>query len=133
MKMPIQFDTLDYAKKLETAGVPAVQAEAHASALGDVLGKSIAVHGELLAMEQRIDARIATSDETRNHMFAVSDEKINHRFDVFEHRLDAFEQKFDARFEKLELKFNSEMNTMRWMVGTLIFLVSGLLLRQLQG
>ncbi len=126
MKMPIQFDTLDYAKKLETAGVPTVQAEAHASALGDVLGKSIVVHGELLAMEQRLDARIAASDETRNHMFAASDEKMNHRFD-------AFEQKFDTRFEKLELKFNSEMNTMRWMVGTLNFLVSGMLLRQLQG
>jgi hypothetical protein len=37
MHMPIQFDTLDYAKRLASAGVPMPQAEAHASALGDVL------------------------------------------------------------------------------------------------
>ena len=32
MHMPIQFDTLDYAKRLASSGVPTVQAEAHARA-----------------------------------------------------------------------------------------------------
>ena len=39
MNMPIQFDTLDDAKKRTSAGVPQQQAEAHAAALGEALGK----------------------------------------------------------------------------------------------
>ena len=50
MHMPIQFDTLDYAKRLASAGVPTQQAEAHAAALGDVLGSAVVVHGELAAL-----------------------------------------------------------------------------------
>jgi hypothetical protein len=34
MTMPIQFDTLEFAKTLQAAGIPQDQAEAHAQALG---------------------------------------------------------------------------------------------------
>ncbi len=154
MEMPIQFDTLDYAKKLENAGVPVAQAEAHASALGDVLGKTIVVHGELAAVEDRLCAKIDVVEGRLNAKIDGVDDRLNARIDLVEDHLnvkidtvnikiDAFEekmngkfevleQKFDARIDKLELKFTSEMNTMRWMMGTLIFLVSGLLIRQLQ-
>jgi hypothetical protein len=77
MKMPIQFDTLDYA---------------------------------VVAVEDRLCAKI----------------------DTVNIKIDALEEKVSSKFEVLELKFTSKMNTMRWMMGALIFLVSGLLIRQLQ-
>ena len=118
MHMPIQFDTLDYARRLASSGVPTVQAEAHAAALGDVLGSAVVVHGELAAverhvlgeiklvrqelkqLEQKIDARFDASEQKINARFDVSEQKINARFE-------AWEQKSNARFEAWEQRIDS--------------------------
>ena len=119
MHMPIQFDTLDYARRLTSSGVPTVQAEAHAAALGDVLGSAVVVHGELAAverhvlgeiklvrqelkqLEQKIDARFDASEQKVNARFDVSEQKINARFEAWEQksnaRFDAWEQRIDSR------------------------------------
>ena len=119
MHMPIQFDTLDYARRLASSGVPTVQAEAHAAALGDVLGSAVVVHGELAAverhvlgeiklvrqelkqLEQKIDARFDASEHKINARFDVSEQKINARFEAWEQksnaRFDAWEQRIDSR------------------------------------
>ena len=119
MHMPIQFDTLDYARRLASSGVPTVQAEAHAAALGDVLGSAVVVHGELAAverhvlgeikfvrqelkqLEQKIDARFDASEQKINARFDVSEQKINARFEAWEQksnaRFDAWEQRIDSR------------------------------------
>ncbi len=64
-------DTLGYAKKLQEAGVPSQQAEAHAEALRTVLEGDIAtkqdidlLRHEMRAMETRLEARLAEM-ETR--------------------------------------------------------------------
>ena len=118
MHMPIQFDTLDYARRLASSGVPTVQAEAHAAALGDVLGSAVVVHGELAAverhmlgeiklvrqelkqLEQKIDARFDASEQKINTRFDASEQKINARFE-------AWEQKSNARFEAWEQRIDS--------------------------
>lgn len=118
MHMPIQFDTLDYARRLASSGVPTVQAEAHAAALGDVLGSAVVVHGELAAvehhvlgeiklvrqelkqLEQKIDARFDASEQKINARFDASEQKINARFE-------AWEQKSNARFEAWEQRIDS--------------------------
>jgi len=118
MHMPIQFDTLDYARRLASSGVPTVQAEAHAAALGDVLGSAVVVHGELAAverhvlgeiklvrqelkqLEQKIDARFDASEQKINAHFDASEQKINARFE-------AWEQKSNARFEAWEQRIDS--------------------------
>jgi len=41
------FDTHDYVKSLEAAGVPAAQAEAHAKALGDAMTNELAKKSDL--------------------------------------------------------------------------------------
>ena len=119
MHMPIQFDTLDYARRLASSGVPTVQAEAHAAALGDVLGSAVVVHGELAAverhvlgeiklvrqelkqLEQKIDARFDASEQKINARFDASEQKINARFEAWEQksnaRFDAWEQRIDSR------------------------------------
>ena len=129
MHMPIQFDTLDYARRLASSGVPTVQAEAHAAALGDVLGSAVVVHGELAAverhvlgeiklvrqelkqLEQKIDARFDASEQKINARFDASEQKINARFDVSEQkinaRFEAWEQKSNARFDAWEQRIDS--------------------------
>lgn len=60
--MTIPFDTLDYAKKLETAGVPLSQAEQQAKLLADVLGKSVASPSDLSSIERSLIAKIEASE-----------------------------------------------------------------------
>ena len=134
MHMPIQFDTLDYAKRLASAGVPVQQAEAHAAALGDVLGSAIVVHGELAALErnmlgeiklvaQRVDTRVGALDVKIDALELKLDSKIDtleqkldSRIDAleqkFDSRIDAFEQKFAARFDHAEQKFDARLERM---------------------
>jgi hypothetical protein len=50
----ISIDTLSYAKRLESAGVPVQQAQAHAMALADILVMQVASKADLIAFEERI-------------------------------------------------------------------------------
>ncbi|MDO8069750.1 hypothetical protein [Janthinobacterium sp. SUN206] len=120
MHMPIQFDTLDYAKRLTSAGVPTQQAEAHATALGEVLGSAVVVHGELAAMERNLLGEIK-----------LVAQKVDTRVDAlelkFDTRIDALEQKFDARLERMDLRHGADMKHVYWMMSTLILLNLGIL------
>lgn len=131
MHMPIQFDTLDYAKRLASAGVPTQQAEAHASALGEVLGSAVVVHGELAALERNLLGEIklvAQKVETRVDALEL---KFDTRVDAlelkFDTRIDALEQKFDARLERMDLRHGADMKHVYWMMSTLILLNLGIL------
>ncbi|MGX9700718.1 hypothetical protein ACWYXK_27535 [Janthinobacterium lividum] len=120
MHMPIQFDTLDYAKRLASAGVPTQQAEAHATALGEVLGSAVVVHGELAALEHNLLGEIK-----------LVAQKVDTRVDAlelkFDTRIDALEQKFDARLERMDLRHGADMKHVYWMMSTLILLNLGIL------
>ena len=121
MHMPIQFDTLDYAKRLASAGVPVQQAEAHAAALGDVLGSAVVVHGELAALErnmlgeiklvaQRVDTRVGALDVKIDALELKLDSKIDTLEQKLDSRTDALELKLDSRIDALEQKFDSRID-----------------------
>ncbi|NHQ92241.1 hypothetical protein [Janthinobacterium lividum] len=116
MHMPIQFDTLDYAKRLASAGVPTPQAEAHAAALGEVLGSAVVVHGELAALERNVLGEIK-----------LAEQKVDTKLGALELKVDALEQKFDARLERLDLRQGADMKHVYWMMSTLILLNLGIL------
>lgn len=129
MHMPIQFDTLDYAKRLASSGVPAVQAEAHAAALGDVLGSAVVVHGELAAVERHVLGEIKLVRQEMKQL----EQKIDARFDTWEQRSDAraslSQQSLGARLERMDLRHGADMKHVYWMMGTLILLSVGILSR----
>jgi hypothetical protein len=52
-------DTLEYVKKLEAAGVPRPQAEAHAQAVRDTLGPQLATKADLDTAVARLETKIA--------------------------------------------------------------------------
>ena len=62
MAVAIPFDTLEYARKLESAGVPAAQAELQATALGEALAKVVAAPADLVMLESRLGGRIDAID-----------------------------------------------------------------------
>ncbi|SDI02625.1 hypothetical protein [Janthinobacterium sp. YR213] len=149
MHMPIQFDTLDYAKRLASAGVPTQQAEAHATALGEVLGSVVVVHGELAALEhnllgeiklvaQKVDTqagalelKIGALELRLDTRIDALERKFNTRLDAleqkFDTKLEALEQKLDARLERLDLRHGADMKHVYWMMSTLILLNLGIL------
>ena len=127
MHMPIQFDTLDYAKRLASSGVPTIQAEAHAAALGDVLGSSVVVHGELAAVERNMLGEIKLVEQRLKSF----EQKVDSRFDAWEQKADGrfntWEQKIDARLERMDLRHGADMKHVYWMMSTLILLNLGIL------
>ncbi len=50
----ISIDTLSYAKRLESAGVPSEQAEAHAMALSDILVTRAASKADVVSLEKNL-------------------------------------------------------------------------------
>ena len=127
MHMPIQFDTLDYAKRLASSGVPAMQAEAHAAALGDVLASSVVVHGELAAVERNVLGEIKLVRQEMKQL----EQKIESRLQAWEQkndsRFNSWEQKFDSRLERMDLRHGSDMKYVYCMMSTLILLNLGIL------
>lgn len=56
--MTAPFDTLDYAKKLEQAGVPAAQASEQTRVLAEALMSSETLVGDLISLEHNLAAKI---------------------------------------------------------------------------
>lgn len=102
----MQFDTLDYAKRLETGGVPVSQAEAQAKALADALGRAIAFPGDLVTLENSLTLKLTTA-ETR------------------------LETRIDTAKTELKLELGGKIETLKWMFGVLVALNVGILVRLL--
>jgi len=113
----LTFDTLKFANRLKSAGVPAIQAEAEADALSEVLESNL---GEL-----------------------VTKEDLRHEIGDLRKDMDAKFAGIDARFEKTESTLRQEMTNMnakmsdmkfellKWIIG-LAIAQAGLLLAVLK-
>ena len=73
MRMNGTFDTLGYTRRLEAAGVPSEQAEAHALALGEALKTQLATKSDIHELRQLIN-HVASDSEKRDMLL---DAKIN--------------------------------------------------------
>jgi hypothetical protein len=110
MTMPIKFDTLEYARKLAEAGIPADQADAHAQALSDALATASVTPAELVLVRSELLARM---DMLKSEVYA--------RLDRLKVEIDArFEQlkiEIDARFERFEALTNIRFKVLYWLTG----------------
>ena len=156
MAVAITFDTLDYARKLETAGVPAAQAELQATALGDALANGRhAAPADLVGLEGRLvrEHRVcstATLDAARIDSArgeTVSEDRLARGKTVGEDRLagckdDAIEECADARIDTVKNELRLELggkidrlagtvDSMKWMFGFVVALNIGILIRLL--
>ena len=95
----LTFDTLKFANRLKTAGVPAVQAEAEADALSEVLETNL--------------SELATKEDLR------------HEIGDLRKDMDARFAGVDAKLEKTESVLRQEMSSLKfellkWMIGVAI-------------
>jgi hypothetical protein len=124
----MQFDTLDYAKKLETAGVPGPQAEAQAKALGDALGKAVAYRGDLMTLENSLSSKLATVESRL-------DTKIDNVATDLATKIETVKTELATKIEtvknELQLDPGGKIETLKWMFGALVALNVGILIRLL--
>lgn len=106
MTMPIKFDTLEYARKLAEAGIPADQADAHAQALSDALATASVTPAELVLVRSELLARM---DMLKSEVYARID-LLKVEIDA---RLERMKAEIDARFERLE----AGLRPLRWLLG----------------
>lgn len=102
MSMSIAFDTLDYAKRLEKAGVPLLQAEQQSMVLAEVLGRALASPNDLAALDQSLNSKI-------DSIALKLESKIN-----------STELKLEGKINRFDIKLSNEINYVRWMLGMLM-------------
>ena len=103
------FDTVDYARKLEAAGVPSAQAELQARALNDALASSVATRADLTDLRTDIDAR-----------FSGLDARLDAKFETVDLRFVSLESRVDAKIDSVALKLGGKIETLQWMFGILV-------------
>ena len=102
------FDTLDYARKLEAAGVPIAQAEVQARALNQALDGSVASKADISNLKAELKADIANLELRMDARFARVEARFDARFAQVDTRfaqVDARFDQIDARFEQVDARF----------------------------
>jgi len=118
-----RFDTLDYARKLERAGVPAEQAALQATALNDALAETGDLDEQLLRLENKVDRGFADMD--------ARFKQVDARFEQIVERFDAKFEQVDVHFDALEFKLTGKIGTLHWMFGTMTALTAAIFIQSL--
>jgi hypothetical protein len=107
----MSIDTLEYARRLEAAGVDRVQAEAHAQAAAELIAGQSAtkadVENAILRLESKIDREIA---------------RLESRIDGLESKIDRETARLESRIGHLEVATRREIaelenRLIKYMVG----------------
>ncbi len=119
----VAFDTLRFANRLKTAGVPPAHAEAEAEALAEVLETNLQ---ELAESEARNSKALARLEANMEKGFAQVDQRLEKHFEQVDQRFAQVDQRLEKHFEhsagmKAEmLKMKGEMMLHRWMLGVIV-------------
>jgi DNA-binding helix-hairpin-helix protein with protein kinase domain len=132
--MTAQFDPLDYAQQLETAGVPKAQAEVHARTLAHVISDCVAV----LAMKRELVHQISETETRLRAELAQTERRLKGEISKAESALraeiQAVEARLNSRLSALAEEIASlrtEMKFHRWANGLTIALIVGIYLQLL--
>ena len=115
--MPIKFDTLEYARRLAEAGIPADQADAHAQALSEALATASVTPAELVLVRSELLARM---DMLKSEVYARMDRlkvEIDARIDQLKVEIDARLDGIEARLDGIEVRLESKLRPLRWLIG----------------
>nr|WP_245399479.1 hypothetical protein [Xylella fastidiosa] len=132
----VAFDTLKFANRLKTAGVPAAHAEAEAEALAEVLeinlkdlAESESKNGKALA---RLEADMKEGFAQVNTRFA----QVDQRFEKIDQRLGQLDKALEQRFGQLEkaleqrfAKTEGDTLLLKWMFGVIVTSLIALIVR----
>lgn len=122
MAAAVQFDTLDYAKKLQTAGVPSHQAEAHAKALGEALSKYVSLPDDLVALENRLLAKMTALETRLEAKIENVRLQLTARIESVDTKIESVRLELTARIESVRTELSGKIETLKWMFGALVAL-----------
>lgn len=108
--MGAAFDTLEYAKNLETAGVPSAHAQLQSKLLADLLGKVAVSPSDLQSFERNVSSKI----------------------EVWEQRMGASIETLEDRFMDQQVGLNAlkkEFTHCKWMLAALLVINSTVFLK----
>lgn len=128
MSMTTHFDSLEYAQRLERAGVPEDQAAVHAQVLQQALTQVVCA-GQLSASEDglRQDLR-----QTEARLTA----KIELVRDTLDAKIERVRLELNAKIEAVRISLEgkidvlrAEIKFMRWMMGVLLAMSTGIIIK----
>ena len=116
MTMPIQFDTLEYAKTLQAAGIPQDQAEAHAQALTTALSGAVVVPSEMVLLKADLLARMDLLKQELEARMDAMKQSLEARMDAMGQalgaRMDAMGQALEARMDAMGRALGARMDAL---------------------
>ncbi|MCF2133893.1 MULTISPECIES: DUF1640 domain-containing protein [Burkholderiaceae] len=121
----IAFDTLKFANRLKTAGVPPAQAEAEAEVFADIFEANfdaLATKADLRELEMRLDAKVDKG-------FAEVRGEIDKRFAEFRGELDKRFAEVRGELDKRFAEAKGEALLLKWMLGVTVASTTSLLIR----
>lgn len=128
----IAFDTLKFANRLKTAGVPPAQAEAEAEVFADIFEANfdaLATKADLRELELRLDAKVDKgSAEVRGELdkrFAEFRGELDKRFAELDKRFAEVKGELDKRFAEAK----GEALLLKWMLGVTVASTTSLLIK----
>ena len=138
MPVAIPFDTLDYARKLEVAGVPTAQAELQATVLGEALAKAVAAPADLAALTTKVDVfrdELTTKVENLRSELTAKIEAVYRELTA---RVENLRNEVMAKIESVQTELRLELggkidrlaatvDTLKWMFGFIAALNIGIL------
>jgi hypothetical protein len=110
MSMKTEFNPIDYALRLESEGVPANQANVHAKALADALATCTVQPQDLLELGNSFNIRMIGLD---NSVLALRKDTERGLTEVM------------GKIDKLQV----QITMLKWMLGFMVVLQSGILLK----
>ncbi len=128
MAHAIAFDTLAYAKKLESYGVVSKQAEAHAEALAEVLDFNFVSKKDSETTQDKLAQIIEKRFDMLDNKFNMIDRKfdmVENKFNMIDSKFEMVDNKFDMVDSKLDLLQSSlrqemvhiKVEVIKWVVG----------------
>jgi ABC-type phosphate transport system auxiliary subunit len=133
-----QFDPLDHAQQLETAGVPKAQAAVHARTLAHVISDCVAVPADLMAMKRELVHQISETETRLRAELAQTELRLKGQISKAESALraqiQAVEGRLNSRLSALAEEIaalKTEMKFHRWANGLTIALIAGIYLQLL--
>jgi hypothetical protein len=135
--MADHFNAIDYAHQLKSAGVPAAQAEVHASALAQVVESCVSAAADTSSMRGELLLRISTLEVTLRAEIKQVETSIRAEMKDLETRLLAEIREVDiklradlgGRIDRLEAKMAERFRWQWWANGVMVAMLIGLYFR----
>jgi len=116
MTHAIAFDTLAYAKKLESCGVSTRQAEGQAEALATILEINFTPKKDLELHKKDTDTQYALLSNKFDQKIDTLENKIDQKIDTLENRIDqkidSLENRMDQKIDSLESKMDQKIDSL---------------------